>query len=570
MNNLSNGFSQINIKMKSKIILIIGIFILFNNLTFFVLADDSSGGIIQNLASFNSSEISYKLSEDGNSAILTFLKEGILNIKGIKFENISPQDVYGGKSYVKIDNQGKILESHLSTNKNGGEYNINGNIIKVPPTTIFSYDSKNGFKCHNGAEIKKIASTNITGGGIKLWRNGKLYEGIYGTLNFDEKSQAYIDNSDKELGINGLYIANTANKRVNLFFDEKEHEGDYLSFNKTSFILNGPLDISFGPRNPYMKLLGSTALSIKGSSNSKVIIENREVSGLIPKITLLGNSDVIINNGKKDITYDSGDNKWYISNKGSSGYSSPMEIYKSNSNEKIFVDNLNRVVIVPKNYGEYISTDEINGYDIRFSSKVFYNYPTEEAIEKLTGKDILFEEDLPNTAKQNDLIRLQDYWGSLTPETKEAIKNIEFVQKNKESGMFGQLTGYGKGSPAGTANPLTRTIRIAHNYMDYSLFRHEAAHMRDFDLLFTSFHKSWREIEGIPINSYAKTNIFEDVASTVEIIAKDPEKYGVSSYDKPDLIKKLDLLYKNKFISEYEYNAAKEGYNSTDKVLNLK
>lgn len=122
---LSNGFLQINTKMKNKNLLIFGIVLSIVLQGGFVLAGD--------LATFNSSEIHYKISEDGNSATLTFVKEGLLNIQGVEFKNIRPP------SSIEITNEGKILEADLTTNEKGGIYNINGNIFKVPPNSRLVY-----------------------------------------------------------------------------------------------------------------------------------------------------------------------------------------------------------------------------------------------------------------------------------------------------------------------------------------------------------------------------------------------------------------------------------------------
>jgi hypothetical protein len=95
--------------------------------------------------------------------------------------------------------------------------------------------------------------------------------------------------------------------------------------------------------------------------------------------------------------------------------------------QKIFVDNFNRIAIIPEDAEEFLISSK--GVDTKFSARLKYNYPTKENMELLTGKDLKFY-NVGEGKKDMLLGKLRDYWNTLTPGVKESVKNIEFAEKS--------------------------------------------------------------------------------------------------------------------------------------------
>ncbi|MDP2672953.1 MAG: hypothetical protein Q8O84_04025, partial [Nanoarchaeota archaeon] len=88
--------------------------------------------------------ISISLSQDGDSRIITFNQKGsFAEVEGNRFENIQPTEGSLNPSFIKIDNEGNILELDLTTNENGGSYLINGVPIEVPANSRIVYRDNN-------------------------------------------------------------------------------------------------------------------------------------------------------------------------------------------------------------------------------------------------------------------------------------------------------------------------------------------------------------------------------------------------------------------------------------------
>ena len=162
---------------------------------------------------------------------------------------------------------------------------------------------------------------------------------------------------------------------------------------------------------------------------------------------------------------------------------SPVEIIVLNkegnilNGHKIFVDNFNRISVAP-DIGEFIASS--NGIDTKFSSRIKYNYVTEDNMKRLTGKEILFH-NIPQGNKDLVLGRLRDYWNTLTDETKKSIKSIEFADDSYflREGLSGAsaFTTFDKRIVFGGYSD-----DFEARVFNYPIFRHESAHARFLDL----------------------------------------------------------------------------------------
>jgi len=166
-----NGFSQINIKMdKKKLLLFVGIF-LFLILGLSVLSTEEVnknginiikdfGNLFMNLpeGSIIGSEDGVKYDRLKEGGRFTFTgEESSLIIQGSSFEGVLPKDSDGHSSFIEVNLLGNITKADFAVGENGGEYLIGGVKFDLPPNSRVYYDNENGFRFPEGTKITSLS-----------------------------------------------------------------------------------------------------------------------------------------------------------------------------------------------------------------------------------------------------------------------------------------------------------------------------------------------------------------------------------------------------------------------------
>lgn len=416
-------------------------------------------------------------------------KNAQLNVKESEFKNIQSQSESKNPTYIKIDKKtGSIIGADFTTNGTGGTYSLGGTKFIIPPNSRVIF--KDGeIKLPSDSSITQFKGEGkIKGDKIKLPNKNV----ISGVLNFKEE-QAYLVKGDKAI-INGIEIKK-AEENTNFYFDGKEHQGRYISFGEKNLIIesdNTFLPVNFLEDNKYIKIDKGDYVAMRVIGNSKMEIQNRDNLEKIPLVITKGG--FAIDEDNKCIYYKSEKDIRILKNSGlklidnpEESTTSPIELVMLDMNgekeemegHKMFIDNFNRIAISPKKDEETLSKSE--GMDIKFSSKIKYNYPTENNIESLTGKkigkDINFY-DLDKGNKDMILGKLRDYYPSLTSEMKSSLTKFNFVSDDY---FMKKLKGKENSAAFTTEDDQIITFR-GNLKFEYTTFIHESTHAYQFDI----------------------------------------------------------------------------------------
>jgi len=468
--------------------------------------DFSQSSSQNNQGTCSTSECSVKLPD---TARLTFAKEDAeININGNNFANIVSQEKSGHPSFIELDKEGNVVKADFTVDEKGGKYVFGNTEISAPPNSRVLFDEKTGIviKTIEGAEFAENPKSRVLqysqgnylttiDGNDYLLTDGSV---VSGRLGFDN-GQAFVSLDDKTV-INGVEIS-SKKLNTNVFFDGQRHEGDYVSFGDNNFIIHfnkveSPI-VNFKQNNPYLKIDEGDYVAMKSLPGSEIEIQNRDTLGLIPRVITKG--DFIIDEDYKSIKIDSKETSFlrlYNSPKLSiatesfvSSTTSPVELFifddlgNLRDDSKIFVDNFNRFAFgVPIAVDEYFSSNDYHAFydpkekeQFMVSSRIQYNYPTEENILALTGKEIIFNR-VPQGNRDLVLGRLRDYWETLTPETKDSLKSLEFSTNE----VFGNNLPFG-GAEQTLAYVLrrepTKIFFRDDNRLGLGTFVHEATHV---------------------------------------------------------------------------------------------
>lgn len=461
-------------KNNLKLIGIFGLIIIFLFIQIYFV--NPVAKIFQNIQGIEYSEIE----EDGTR--LTFVEEDVnLNISGNLFINIIPQDDAEHPTYIDLDKNEEIINADFTVNDKGGIYVFGNTEVEVPPNSRVFFDKDEGvrIKIPEEGELEQLPQLKDDS---KLWDyittiegdNIKLPEGVVmsGKLNY-ENNQFFVA-PEERVEINGIEVDNTeSSESLKVFFDGKEHSGDYISLdldNKKLILesfLGGSV-MNFREDNPFIQIDKGDHFVVQPLSNSKIEIQNRDSLGLIPKVMCEGDFRIeedyktIYNEGDKIDLINSAE---YYAEYGST--TSPVEILISNKEHKYVFDNFNRIATAPKDVEEFLVSSK-EGIVITFSSRLKYNYITEKDIEKLTGLDLYISDEIPQGNKDMVLGRFRDYYPTLTPETKESIRFIRFWDEDSMYEERGPLI-------YAFADPGIMTFRADESF-NLEHFRHESAH----------------------------------------------------------------------------------------------
>lgn len=469
------------------------------------------------ITTFSSDGISYEKTADG--ATITF-KGGEVTVKGNSFANIKSEEEAKLPSKINLDKDGKVTNAEFTVNEKGGNYVFGNTQIYAPPNSRVMFDEKTGIriKIPEGSEMSDIPkqkdisipseyTTIIEGNNYKLPNKAV----VNGKLGFDKNGQAFVSLDDKTI-VNGVELTSGISKRpreyggeVNVFFDGQKHEGDYASFDlkNKKLILSSEKNenfiTNFNGENPFLKIDEGDYVTAKPLPGGEIEIQNRDEEGLIPRVTTRGN--FIIDEDGKSIFYKEEDyyrkldvfQKLFSNSKSTT--TSPIELDVFNKDglsafkNKILVDNFNRFIFdIPSSSqiffsffsesdSQVISLSKVEGIpSVVSSSRINYNYPSEESLIALTGKELIFS-DVSQGGKDLLLGRLRDYWGTLTPETQDSFNRISFLSRSSFEEQYKHIN-FGENRPIESVGAFAglNDIVISQNRFDFETFRHEAAH----------------------------------------------------------------------------------------------
>jgi len=421
-------------------------------------------------------------------------KDCKITINGNKFENIIPKSKEN-PSFIKLDRlNGDIGQARFTTSASG-EYTINGANFISEANSLIKYNIEKdedgqALLTLKNSKIKAITQpVFIRGENVELYKGYNLVEG---DINFDGKGNTFIK---RNANINNIEASvSYGNKPINVVFDKDSTSvKNSLMFTKDKLKISSGDDYSiyrlnFKEDNPYLKIEENDRVQIIPDKYSDIEIDSRKGTEFIPKISINSGSITLIEDGyvvetDKDLRYHCLWNflrEGYFEDDLKSGVvtTSPVEVQILSEEEKLIVDNFNRMALIPKNkeegFGEFLDLEA------RYSTRLKYNYLNEENLETLLGTEISFKygysDEVSEGVKQMTLGRIRDYWETLTPQTKEAthgiIVNDEYfsIKHFSEAGAF--------------ASPYSQSMTFREDDFSiyYSVFRHESAHLRHYSV----------------------------------------------------------------------------------------
>jgi len=236
------------------------IFLLIFSMSFLVVAQEESKiselisflGTDENITASGIDWVSQETSEKKEVTISFTEEDSFLKIANNTFENIQPSSEEQD-AFVKLDENGKIIGADFMTNEEGGTYNFLGEDIFVPANSQVLFDG-NQLKINvaEGSEFEEgtnLFDLVLNGSNVKL-PGGQILDS--GELSYDSNGNAFVDKG-KNANIDGVNIF--ANKKLNVDFEGKKREGNYISLGEGFYFggSNNPGEVVFEGENKYFK-----------------------------------------------------------------------------------------------------------------------------------------------------------------------------------------------------------------------------------------------------------------------------------------------------------------------------
>ena len=197
-------------------------------------------------------------------------------------------------------------------------------------------------------------------------------------------------------------------------------------------------------------------------------------------------------------------------------------------NAKIFVDNFNRIA-GGSDLEEFLSSERTSptyeGISEKFSARIQYNYPTEESIRTLTGKDIKFSYGVSPGDKDLALGRIRDYWNSLDEVNRNALnRGVGFLSDEALRAM-----GEGEGV-VGLANfDGSFFLRADERGANFGIFRHELAHLLQYKLGGVEPEEAQTLINQMEVLQENKNNILDEI-QRINLEPPTPENEAMKTF----------------------------------------
>ena len=451
-----------------------------------------------------------KLDKSKTDSTFSFNKEGgSLEIKGDKFENIKACENEGDKCFVNLNEEGEISKAEFETNENGGTYVLGGTEVVVPANSRVTYDKERGIDINvaEGSELKELPRkkdgfegerkiVQIKGKDVKFPNGIILQEG---SLNVGKNGELFLDGTSTPK-INNIEILFPEKMMIYTSGEECLKSCMSFDFENKELVISGGEKFSsqfaFKKGNDFIKIEeGDDYFEIFPDKNSRIEINNRDDEGLIPKLKIEGKFK--LNNGNLEIKKDNEDNTVRMNKQYISYTSSPVEIefdlftlsgnqageyVKFGENQKLVMDNGNKYFITSST--EDISQEIEDISQSIESSRLSYNYPTEESLEKVYGFQINFQG--INEGKQGDILsNFRTQLNTMTPEMKNSVKNIYVLDdKTFEDVWFPVVPASESCAFAAIGG---KTVVMREKCANGEILAHESAHLYQFGLKGESF-----------------------------------------------------------------------------------
>jgi len=209
-------------------------------------------------------------------------KEAIKLAYGLTVGSLDGAARFDGKFLTATEGLGHFIDS-ADANLHKGRVDVNedGTITFHPDGNMKSFPKEGKFEIDTNQKTVDIGTNTLKG--IVSMDGGKTLVGVTSTTTT----------------INGVKISSFNEKPVEIFFDGKEHTGNYVSFGKKNVIINQN-DLT---SNRYVFLQGNPYIDVKEKSgvhfrfkSGKVTVENRD--NLPPKVKIINEKNFEFRNGK--------------------------------------------------------------------------------------------------------------------------------------------------------------------------------------------------------------------------------------------------------------------------------
>ena len=339
-------------------------------------------------------------------------------------------------SFVALNSNGEIEKADF-TNTKEGVYNIDGQEIKLPSGShVLVEDGKWTINVPKSANINLPEDSFNSNGVVDIKSadaNSRFFlnnHEVVGELKVSEQGQLYTE-PGTEVKIDGVKVTNyaTANSNLEVYFDAKQHEGDYVSFTSDKLVLEtsaSTAQLDFQKGNIYKPLKEGEVYSVFLDSNSEVSVESVGSNG-VSTTTVRGN--VKIEQGPK--TFFFAGNRLISENNNNPAIYSKNEIrfYDSNGNsvvDRVYTDETGKMNVVPTKSGKSgtpsasLKESDTNKMKSEISSKLDekINYEmkkldSETPVIVVEGKSSSkggVDNGLLSTVKQFEGFRSEAYW----------------------------------------------------------------------------------------------------------------------------------------------------------------
>jgi len=231
-------------------------------------------------------------------ARLTFIEENAeVKINEDLFSNIVPQEAANHPTYIKLDENGKIISADFTVSEEGGNYTFGNNTIEVPPNSRVLFDEDIGIKIKipDETDLREFPDLlNYISNGYLTTIKGKeiiLPDGINlidGELRIEEKGY-FLEEGDVIYKQN-LLKADRNNKRIliaNSDADLLNYEGNWIKQTVNTLELQstkkGLIEIDFLEDHEILNTDNKDRLSVIVQNGDGLKFEERVEEGLIPR-----------------------------------------------------------------------------------------------------------------------------------------------------------------------------------------------------------------------------------------------------------------------------------------------
>ena len=403
----------------------------------------------------------------------------------------------GGTIKIKDD---QIIEADFITSKESRLKLGDNKELSVGANTKVSYKKGEISVGEDGKFSKIMYGDDLLTSNNTMRIFGDTYKGkdfqlnnlhVRGTI-IQLGKNAYRKTGDSWVETEGMIIKpdKNFNSEVDIYFDGKEHSGNYVSLSKEkrNLIISSDekkrIDIYFTKENNILRIGENGQFNIDSLSNNKIIIKNRDDEGLIPQMTMISkekSEGCFIDNGAKTIELDEGKVKIRGGNRADME-STPLSLILQDGNgnnligtekepKKYIMSNFNEIGAVPLKETEGIIED----YDYspgKISERMSYAY------HKYTVRE--FNEKFPNIKIEGNAVnsltvkKMMDNLDHMPPAIRDSMKEITISDNLEFRNVYCPQFAGACASPG--------KIHLTTSQMEESTFYHEAAHTLTFNL----------------------------------------------------------------------------------------